>query len=173
MITTSIKTKLEVMANVTVILVALSVGGVVLARYASSYHAPRSVAAGDRLANLPGLDWSQHRRTLVLALNTGCHFCEDSVPFYQKLAQAQRPGASDPELVAVFPNEPEAVRQFIERDNLSLRSMSGVPFEKIGVEATPTLILVNREGKVEQAWVGLLTSRQEMDLLKLASGSGQ
>jgi hypothetical protein len=46
-----------------------------------------------------------------------------------------------------------------------------VPFEKLGIEATPTLVLVNHEGKVEQAWVGLLMSRQEMDLLQLASGS--
>jgi hypothetical protein len=57
----------------------------VLTRYAESYRAPRAVAAGDHLANLPGIDWSQHRRTLLLVLNTGCHFCQDSVPFYQKL----------------------------------------------------------------------------------------
>jgi predicted alpha/beta-hydrolase family hydrolase len=52
------KTKLEAIANMTVIVVALAVGGVVLARYAASYRAQRSVAAGDHLANLPGLDWS-------------------------------------------------------------------------------------------------------------------
>ena len=60
------KAKLEAIANVTVIVIALAVGGVVLTRYAVSYRAQRWVAVGDHLAKLPGLDWSQHRRTLVL-----------------------------------------------------------------------------------------------------------
>jgi thiol-disulfide isomerase/thioredoxin len=165
------KTKLEATANVTVIVVALAVGAVVLTRYAESYRAPRSVAVGDHLAKIPGLDWTQHRETLLLVLNTGCHFCQDSVPFYQRLAQAQRPDANAVQLVAVFPNEAEAVRQFAAHERLPIRSVPGVPLDELSVNATPTLVLVDREGRVEQVWVGILTSRQEIDLLKLASGS--
>jgi hypothetical protein len=165
------KTKIEAIANVTVIVVALALGCVVLNRYVASSRAPRSVAAGDRLAKIPGLDWNQHRRTLVLVLNTGCHFCQDSIPFYQKLAQAQRPGRDVPEIVAVFPNEAEMVRQFTAHEGLTIQSVPGVPLEKLHVNGTPTLILVNREGLVERSWIGVLTARQEMDLLKLASGS--
>ena len=73
-----------------------------LTRYAASYHVPRSVAAGDRLARLQGLDWSQHRRTLLLVLNTGCHFCQDGVPFYQKLIQARRHDTDGIDVVAVY-----------------------------------------------------------------------
>jgi hypothetical protein len=165
------KTKLEAIANVIVIVMALAVGGVVLTRYAASYHTPRSVAAGDHLARFPGLDWSQHRRTLLLVLNTGCHFCQDSVPFYQKLVQARRHDSDGVEVVAVFPNEAEIVRQFTTEENLAIRSVPGVPLDKLGVNATPTLILVNGEGQVQQSWVGVLTARQEIEVLKLASGS--
>src|SRR5215467_52722 len=118
------KTKLEAIANVTLILVALAMGGVVLTRYAVSYRVPRSVSAGDYLAKLPGLDWSQHRRTLLLVLNTGCHYCQDSVPFYQKLIQAQRRDSDGMEIVAVFPNEADMVREFTAQENLPIR---GVP----------------------------------------------
>ncbi len=48
------KTKLEAIANVTVIVVALAVGYVVLGRYVEAYRTPRSVAAGDRLGKIPG-----------------------------------------------------------------------------------------------------------------------
>jgi thioredoxin-related protein len=154
-----------------VILMALAVGGAVLTRYAASYHVPRSVAAGDRLARVQGLDWSQHRRTLLLVLNTGCHFCQDSVPFYQKLIQARRHDTDGIDVVAVFPNEVEMVRQFTREENLAIRSVPGVPLDKLGVNATPTLILVNQEGRVQQSWVGVLTARQEIEVLKLASGS--
>ena len=161
------KAKLEAIANVTVIVIALAVGGVVLTRYAVSYRAQRWVAVGDHLAKLPGLDWSQHRRTLVLVLNTGCHFCQDSVPFYRKLTQA----ADDVQLVAVFPNEAEAVSQFTAHEALSIRSVPAVPLENLHVNATPTLVLMDAEGRVERVWVGVLTSRQETDLLKLVSGA--
>jgi thioredoxin-related protein len=154
-----------------VILMALAVGGAVLTRYAASYHVPRSVAAGDRLARVQGLDRSQHRRTLLLVLNTGCHFCQDSVPFYQKLIQARRHDTDGIDVVAVFPNEVEMVRQFTREENLAIRSVPGVPLDKLGVNATPTLILVNQEGRVQQSWVGVLTARQEIEVLKLASGS--
>jgi hypothetical protein len=91
----AMKTKLEAIANVTVIVVALAVGYVVLGRYVAAYRTPRPIAAGDRLAAIPNLDWKQHRHTLVLALNTGCHFCEQSVPFYQRLADMQTTGGDD------------------------------------------------------------------------------
>ncbi len=165
------KAKIEAIANVTVIVVALAMGAVVLTRYATSYRTPRTVAAGDHLAGLPGLDWSRHRKTLLLVLNTGCRYCQDSAPFYQKLAQARHPNRDTLEIVAVFPNEAEKVREFAAREGLPIPSLPGMPLEKLRVDATPTLILVNSEGRVERAWIGILTSRQEMDLLRLVSGS--
>ncbi len=164
------KTKLEAIANVIVIVVALAVGYVELTRYEPSHRAPRSVAPGDRLAKISGLDWNQHRRTLVLVLNTGCHYCQDSVPFYQKLSQAQRAGRDDLEMVAVFPNEEETVRQFNAHEALAIRSIAAAPFDKLHVVATPTLILVDGEGRVQRSWVGLLTPRQELELINMVSG---
>lgn len=164
------KRKLEAIANLIVILMALVVGAVVLTRYAASYNTPRAIAAGDHVAKLPGLEWNQHRRTLLLVLNTACHFCQDSVPFYQKLAKAQRLERDAVEMVAVFPNEAEMVHQFTAHEGLTIRSMPGVALENLHVNATPTLILVNSEGRVERSWVGVLTARQEIDLLKLVSG---
>lgn len=169
--TTRAETKVEAIANVTVILMALAVGCAVLTRYVESSRPPRMVATGDHLARLPGLDWNQHRRTLLLVLNTGCHFCQDSVPFYQQLAQAQHLDPVALEVVAVFPNEAGMVREFTAHEGLTIRSVPEVRLENLRVNATPTLLLVNNEGRVERLWVGILTSRQEIDLLKLASGS--
>jgi hypothetical protein len=165
------KAKLEAIANVTVIVVALAVGLVVLRGRVAGPRMPRSVAVGDRLAQVPGIEWSRHRRTLVLALNSGCHFCQDSVPFYQKLAQAERPEGDDLEIVAVLPNGPEAVQQLMRDDGLTIRSIPAVPLEKLGIFGFPTLLLVDREGRVERSWVGLLTPRQELEVLSVVSGS--
>ena len=166
------KSRIEAIANLAVILVALLVGYVVLARYAAAYRSPRPVAAGDRLAQIPGLDFNQHRHTLVLVLNTGCHFCEQSVPFYQRLADAQARRGSELGIVAVFPNDAEMVRQFMTKDNLRIRSVTEAPLEKLRVYATPTLILVSKDGHVERSWIGLLSPPEELELFKSLSGSG-
>lgn len=170
--TVQMKTRLEAIANVAVILVALAVGYVVLGRYVAAYRAPRAVAAGDRLEAIPNLDWSQHRHTLVLALNTGCHFCEQSVPFYQRLADTRESSGGELEIVAVFPNDAEMVQQFMTKDNLRIRSLAAVPLEKLRVDATPTLILVDKDGRVERSWIGFLSPAEELDLIKFAFGSG-
>jgi thiol-disulfide isomerase/thioredoxin len=167
------KTKLEAIANVTVIVVALALGFVVLRGKIAAPHTPRSVAAGDRVGQVPGIDWSRHRRTLVLALDSGCHFCQDSAPFYQRLAQAQRPGADDVEIVALFPNDPEAVRQLMKDKGLAFRSVPAVPLEKLGISGFPTLLLVGRDGRVERTWLGILTPREELEVMSAVSGSGQ
>ncbi len=165
------RSRLEAIANVTVILVALNVSYVVLARYVTAYRTTRSIPAGDRIAKIPGLDWETHRRTLVLALNTGCHYCQESIPFYQKLAQAQGPHADEVQLVAVFPNEAEAVREFTWREGLNIRSVPEVPLERLRVVVTPTLIMVDADGRVEQSWIGALTAREELEVMKAASAS--
>ena len=106
----------------------------------------------------------------MLALNANCHYCEDSVPFYQNLAAAIRQGKERVDAVALFPNEAETVRQFTAHEGMTMRSVPGVPLEKLRINATPTVILVNNQGWVERSWVGILTPRQENDLLKLAAG---
>ncbi len=165
------RAKLEAIANVTVILVALTVGYVVLKGKVAGPRIPRSIAAGDHLATIPGIDWSRHRRTLILALNSGCRYCQDSAPFYQRLSQAQGPGRVDLEIVAVFPNNSEAVQQLLNDDRLAIRAVPAVPLEKLGIVGFPTLILVDREGGVVRSWVGLLTPHQELEVLSVVSGS--
>ena len=164
------KAKIEAVANVAVILVALAVGYVVLGRHVAEYRT-RPVAPGDRLATIPNLDWKQHRHTLVLALNTGCHFCQGGVPFYRKLANAQQRGGDDLEIVAAFPNDSETVRQFMTREDLNIRSVPAVALDKLKVSATPTLILVDCGGRVEGSWVGTLTEAEEAELLRMALAS--
>jgi|SRR5579859_3573852 len=167
------KAKLEAIANVTVIVMALVVGFLVLRGKFAGPQTEHLVAVGDHISQIAGVDWSRHQKTLVLALNTGCHFCQDSAPFYQKLARAQGPATDDVEIVAVFPNDPEAVQQLMKDEGLAVRSISAIPLEKLGVAGTPTLILVDSQGRVERTWFGLLTPREELEVMGVVSGGSQ
>jgi hypothetical protein len=94
------KAKVEVVANVVVILLAVVIGSVFLKdRFAALGPQPNEVKAGDRLIGLDGWDWGAHDRTLLLVLRKGCHFCEDSAPFYQRLVARQQQDRSNTAIV--------------------------------------------------------------------------
>ena len=160
------KSKIEAAANIIVIVFAVVMGSVFLKDRLSPV-APESsaVKAGDKLPNLDGWDWSAHEQTLVLGLRKGCHFCEDSAPFYQRLTAQQEPG-SNSTLVAVFPDTADAVKEVVQSEGLRILALAGVPLERLKIDATPTLLLVDRNGTVVNAWIGMLSPRQELEVMR-------
>ena len=168
------KTRLEAIANVSVIVVALVIAYRMLMGNAGLPVVPRSLAPGDRLPRAPGIDWSRHKRTLVLALNSGCHFCEESASFYRTLVREKRgraPKSDGVAIIAVFPNDADAVQRFLRNDQLALQSIASVPLAAWGVVATPTILLVDSTGRVDRSWLGVLTPQQESDVYKEVFGS--
>ena len=157
------KTRIEVAANIVVIVLAVVVGSVFLKDRLFTGTPPDVIKAGDKLTRLDGWDWGAHDQTLVMALRKGCHFCEDSTPFYQRLVAQQQ--ASSP-IVAIFPDTADAVKEVIQSEGLSgVPALSGVPLEKLKVDGTPTLLLVDRSGTVLKAWIGMLSPREELEVM--------
>jgi len=166
------KGKIEVAANIIVVVFAVVVGSVFLKdRFSNVPPEPDSVKAGDRFANLDGWDWGAHDQTLVLGLRKGCHFCEDSAPFYQRLVAHQQQGGSHSTIVAVFPDNADTVKQVVQSEGLGIHALGGVPLEKLKISATPTLLLVDRSGTVRNAWIGMLSPRQELEVMRATTAT--
>jgi hypothetical protein len=161
------KNKIETVANVIVIAFAVVVGSVFL-KDRLSPAAPESnvVKAGDKLARLAGWDWGAHDQTLVLGLRKGCHFCEDSAPFYQRLVAQQQQGGSKFPIVAVFPDTADTAKEVLQSEGLGVQALGGVPLETMKMSGTPTLLLVDRSGTVLNAWIGMLSPRQELEVMR-------
>jgi hypothetical protein len=133
------KAKVEVVANVVVILLAVVIGSVFLKdRLATPGPQPNEVKAGDRLIGLDGWDWGAHDRTLLLVLRKGCHFCEDSAPFYQRLVAKQQHDISNTAIVAAFPDTAEAAKEVVQSERLGVQVLAGVPLGGLRVSGTPT-----------------------------------
>ena len=167
------KAKIEMVGNIIVILLAVVIGSVYLKDHFSNpsiqpNQQPNQVKPGDRLASLAGWDWGTHDRTLVLVLRKGCHFCEDSAPFYQRLVAKQQQDGSKAAIVAVFPDAADAAEEVVRSEALGVRAVGGVPLEKLKVPGTPALLLVDRDGTVLNAWIGMLSPRQETDVMRAA-----
>lgn len=158
---------IEVCANIAIIIVAIAVVTVLVRRYLSPTEAPAparqaSAPAKGSKIEVDGIDWSQSETTLVLALKKGCRFCTESAAFYQRLAQ-QAVDRKNVRLLAVFPDSPEEAKQYLD----TLKVPIDIKQSKIlGVRGTPTLILVDSKGVVQQSWVGRLPSEVEIEVFK-------
>lgn len=165
---------LDKAANVAVIVgVAAFLG--VLARHEWTIHssppsesALRASLTGKNL-HAPGLEFPRPRRSLVLALSVGCHFCIESTPFYRKLA-AKSPGKFD--LIAVFPQSKPLAEQYLRDAVVPVSEVVSAPLNTISVSGTPTLILVDRNGRVQDVWVGRLSDARERQILARLFVSG-
>ncbi len=164
------KNKVEVAANVAVILLAVVIGLVFLMdRFANSGPGPNEVKAGDQLPDLHAYNWKAHERTLLLALRSGCHFCEASMPFYRRLAKLEQSNQIGVHLIAVFPDDPAVVRQVVETQQLTIDVVSGFELGQVKVQATPTLLLVDEQGRVSKVWMGQLPPAEEAEVIAAIS----
>ena len=115
--------------------------------------------------NLPELQFPLQRSSIVLALSTTCHFCKDSIPFYKTLA-TQVQGRTD--LIAVFPQTVSEGRAYVDGGSLPVAKVMSADLSTIGIYATPTLLLVDRSGKILGVWNGLLSQKAQDELIARA-----
>ncbi len=159
--------RLEQLANVAIIVVALLLGGVLVKRYllpqAESPQAQARLQPGTKLS-VPGIEWDKNERTLLLVLSTTCHFCTESSPFYQRLAQekAKKGGVG---LVAVLPQSVDESQKYLNDLGVSVDDIKQVGLDAVQVRGTPTLIMADRTGTVVESWVGKLPSEAEVEVL--------
>src|SRR5258708_12062689 len=139
------KNKVEVAANVVVIVLAVVIGSVFLTdRFASPGPAPNEVKVGDQLPGLHVYNWKAHERTLVLALRNGCHFCEVSMPFYRKLAKLEQSNQIRVHLIAVFPDYPAVIHQLAETQQRTIAGLRGTELVQVKVHTPPLQFLLHK-----------------------------
>lgn len=165
--TKKLKNILDVTTNIVVVVFAVVAIGVLVKNYFAPPSAKTSVAVtkGSVLREIAGVDYKQTARTLILALNVDCRYCTKSIPFYNSVAEARQQNAGQFNLVAAFINtDPELVKSYVEEKQLSIQAIPGVDFDKLGVQMTPTLILVDSAGKVLDSWRGELQPDAEREV---------
>jgi hypothetical protein len=163
--------KLTTIANVLIIVVALGIGVQLLRG--------RMISAGGGDGNkvhptiLEGKkfpikeNWNPSKKTVVLALQVGCHYCSASAPFYARLSKfADERGIN---IIAALPNSQAESRTYLSGLNLNFREVQQIDFQNISVSGTPTVFVVNDKGLVEKVWEGQLRQGDEERVLALLS----
>lgn len=160
--------KIELLANIAIIVVALLLGAVLVKKYMlPGEPAPASpdvrIQRGTQLS-IPGVDWSQSDQTLLLVVSDTCRFCTDSADFYRRLVQ-ERTAKGGPRLIAVLPQGVDKGKAYVDKLGVAVDEVKQSSLAAIGVMGTPTLILVDKTGKAIDSWVGQLPAHKEAEVL--------
>ncbi len=150
--------RLDILTNVAVIITSVALLGFLGNSWYESHRAPlsrsaRTQALVGRTVTLPAVDFTRTGKTLVVAISSTCHFCEESQPFYRQLAESQGNKVS---LVAVLPMPQRDAEDYVHSKISSSYRVVSASLATMGVDSTPTLLLVDSHGKVERAWIGKL-----------------
>jgi rhodanese-related sulfurtransferase len=155
----------EWIANTLSILAALAIAAILVKPLlvSSDALAAEAVAAG-AAAPIPGVDWSAHDTTVVLALSVTCGYCTASMPFYKDLLEAAV--TRDVHVVAVFPQSGVAGRAYLETNGVDIKDVRELALDRLGIQGTPTVMLVRRDGIIGSGWTGKLSATQESEVFE-------
>jgi hypothetical protein len=160
---TNLTKKVEVVANCSIVLVAILLTVVLVRGYFITPKQVTTISPGAKIS-IANVDWSGQGETLVLALQKGCHFCAESAPFYRQLVgQAALRGKV--RMLAVLPGELTESKAYLESLGIPVTEVRRVPLNTIPVRGTPTLILVDHQGVVKHVWVGQLPPERQSEVL--------
>jgi thioredoxin-related protein len=152
--------KLELFSNIAIILVAVTLIGVVIYKVLpeAKQIPTKQLKAGSEFS-LPDVNWAENKKTLVLVLQKGCHFCTDSASFYKTLAEKNQ-NNNKVKLVAAFPHSVDEAKNYLSELGVAITDIRYFKFGK-EIDGTPTLVLVDEQGKVADSWEGKLSSEEE------------
>lgn len=167
------KSPLDTIANIAIIIVCVIAAFILIRNnFFSESQAggprPPEIEAGEQYEALGRVVPAGAERALVVALSPSCHFCNESMPFYKRLVDERNQKGSTVKVVAAVPNE-EAKAAEVEKLTTAGVNPDGIvvlDFASVKLRGTPTIVLVDNEGKVHDVWVGKQEASGEREVLQ-------
>lgn len=163
--------RLTVIANVAIIIVAVVALAGLIRNNSVAQRAWGPTGQRPNPATLIGRQfpisepWSSHSKTIVLALQVGCHYCSASASFYRALTDQAVLGRTT--IVALLPGPTDESIKYLSELGLDIPLVQQVDFRQISVTGTPTLFLVDNKGFVLRVWQGQLQDQEQLAVLSL------
>ena len=160
--------KVELVANILVVVVAVLVIGIFIQNY---FFAPSTIVkqpeqqlpAVGRKLNLENVDFSQQSKTVLLALQTGCRFCNESIPFYKRMLEKTK--GQNIKFIAYFPTKVENSTNHLAELGITEMEVRQAPISALEPSGTPTLIITDTKGEITDFWIGKLPPEKEAEVI--------
>lgn len=124
-----------------------------------------SAFVGQKIGWLPNQNaHDRSARYVVIAISPGCPFCSNSASFYRQLVSraARRP---DVRIIALMPPNRSLDSAYVKAEGMTFTEFRYEPLEQLGIEGTPTLLIVDAAGRVIHSWEGQLNEAARADAM--------
>lgn len=111
--------------------------------------------------------WERAPHTVVLVLSAHCHWCKESVPLYQKVSTLHKATKAAFQLFAVSTDTGDELSRFLSTNLIEVDGIIPAEAASLGIRATPSVLLVNRQGRVVSSWQGAMRSSDESAFLEI------
>lgn len=154
-----IQSKVNFAVNVG-LLVALATFGFCIARYALERHQFSNVSlTAANEVRVEGVDLSKSIQNVIVFVDRSCKYCDLDAPFYQRLAKASQ--TQGVKVIFAFPHDLRDGKRYLAEKQIEPDEVVRLRFNQIGIQGTPTLMLLNREGGIIGKWTGELSAPVE------------
>jgi len=152
---------LAIIVGVAVFIVIAARGGIFHKSAAPKLPGPTSLVG--TTVSLPGVQFPQNQDTLLIVVSTQCHFCQDSLPFYQKPIPEIKNKVN---VIAVLPQSRHEAEEWLDKSGITGTQTASANPGSMGVSGTPTLLQVDSSGRVKAAWPGRLDESAQQQVAK-------
>ena len=157
--------KLETLTNVIIIIAAL---GVLLSvgKYFFSAYLPKESKYPKlgTLVKIEGFDSSKAEANVLFVMQKGCHFCEESMEYFQQTTTQKKGDKFN--FYTVFPPRDTEVKTYLNGYGFSEVGILTKELNDLDVRGTPTVIITNRKGEIVAKWVGKLSDSKKAEFEK-------
>lgn len=162
------KIKLETIANLALIVTCTWVGYVLYVRPVTAQRQGLESYKPGETISIQDVDLKEADATLLMFIRSGCVFCTDSMPFYSRLTRELRakPSAKTLRVVVVTTDDAPTAAAYVQDHAVQVDAIVANHLPPSKVRATPTLLLVTRDGHISNAWTGRLPQPQEEQVRK-------
>jgi peroxiredoxin len=108
-----------------------------------------------------GVNLAPKGPTLVMYVRSNCEFCTASMAFYNRMTKGKSEGAR---VVVVGPEPEEQLRRYVAEHGLIADQVISVQRGVLRFAGTPTLVLLDRDGRIRRVWQGQLAVAQEKEV---------
>jgi len=123
---------------------------------------------GERI-DLPATTHESFPLTLLLFTRTGCGACQAAKPALASLVAGLRDRPSIRTLMIVREGSEPEEREYIRAIGLDEDRLVGVDFRNLRLRRVPTMVLVDRDGKVRYSLEGAPTAPKQEELIRIAT----
>lgn len=111
--------------------------------------------------------WEQAPQTVVIVLSAHCHWCKESVPLYQKVSMLHKSRKAAFQLIAISADGVDTMSRFLGANLIEVDRIIPAEVTRLGIQATPTVLLVNNQGRVASSWQGAMRPSDESAFLEI------